>query len=82
MIFTEIVLPDNVPREYKDRATLWNAVEKAESGKKARLAYSFDIAVRNELTMEENIALARLILVKGEVLFGVPEKTSIFHLTA
>ena len=59
VIFTEIVLPDNAPSDYKDRATLWNAVEKAESGKKAQLAYSFDIALQNELTMEENIALAR-----------------------
>ena len=59
VIFTEIVLPDNAPSAYKDRATLWNAVEKAETGKKAQLAYSFDIALQNELTMEENIALAR-----------------------
>ena len=59
MIFSEIVLPDNAPSEYKDRATLWNAVEKAGSGKKAQLAYSFDIALQNELTMQENIALAR-----------------------
>ena len=50
VIFSEIVLPDNAPSEYKDRATLWNAVEKAESGKKAQLAYSFDIALQNELT--------------------------------
>ena len=34
-------------------------MEKAERGKKAQLAYSFDIALQNELTMEENIALAR-----------------------
>ena len=27
VIFTEIVLPDNAPSAYKDRATLWNAVD-------------------------------------------------------
>ena len=43
----------------QDRATLWNAVEKAERGKKAQLAYSFDIALQNEFSLEENIALAR-----------------------
>ena len=59
VIFTEIILPENAPAEYQDRATLWNAVEKAERGKTAQLAYSFDIALQNELTMEENIALAR-----------------------
>ena len=41
------------------RPTLWNAVEKAERGKKAQLAYSFDIALQNEFSLEENIALAR-----------------------
>ena len=34
-------------------------MEKAEKNKKAQLAYSFDIALQNELTMDENIALAR-----------------------
>ena len=34
-------------------------MEKAEKNKNAQLAYSFDIALQNELSMEENIALAR-----------------------
>ena len=59
VLHTEILLPPNAPPEYKDRQTLWNAVEKAEKNKKAQLAYSFDIALQNELSMEENIALAR-----------------------
>ncbi|MBR5110092.1 MAG: MobA/MobL family protein [Clostridia bacterium] len=57
--YTEILLPLHAPPEYKDRQTLWNAVEKVEKNKKAQLAYSFDIALQNELSMEENIALAR-----------------------
>ena len=36
-----------------------NAVEKTERGKKAQLAYSFDIALQNEFSLDENIALAR-----------------------
>ncbi|MBR4331823.1 MAG: MobA/MobL family protein [Clostridia bacterium] len=59
ILHTEILLQPNAPPEYKDRQTLWNAVEKVEKNKKAQLAYSFDIALQNELTMEENIALAR-----------------------
>ena len=59
VLHTEILLPPNAPPEYKDRQTLWNAVEKAEKNKKAQLAYNFDIALQNELTMEENINLAR-----------------------
>ena len=59
VLHTEILLPPNAPQSYSDRQTLWNAVEKAEKNKKAQLAYSFDIALQNELTMDENIALAR-----------------------
>ena len=59
VLYTEILLPPNAPPEYADRQTLWNAVEKVEKNKKAQLAYSFDIALQNELTQEENIALAR-----------------------
>ncbi len=59
VVCSDIILPLRAPPEYKDRETLWNAVENAERGKKAQLAYSFDIALQNELTMDENIALAR-----------------------
>ena len=59
VLHTEVMLPPNAPRSYSDRQTLRNAVEKAEKNKKAQLAYSFDIALQNELTMDENIALAR-----------------------
>ena len=37
-------------------------MEEAERGKDARLAYSFDIALQNEFSLEENIALARQFL--------------------
>lgn len=59
VVCTDILLPPQAPNQYQDRATLWNAVEKAERGKKAQLAYSFDIALQNEFSLEENIALAR-----------------------
>ena len=59
VVHREIFLPDHAPREYADRQTLWDAVENAERGKKAQLAYSFDIALQNEFSLEENIALAR-----------------------
>ena len=62
VICSEILLPSHAPPEHADRETLWNAVEKAERGKKAQLAYSFDIALQNEFSMQENIALARQFL--------------------
>lgn len=59
VLLSEIILPEHVPAEYKDRQLLWDSVEKIEKHPKAQLAYSFDIALQNELSMEENIALAR-----------------------
>ena len=61
VICSEILLSAHAPQEYADRETLWNAVEKVERGKKAQLAYSFDIALQNEFSMEENINLATLL---------------------
>ena len=54
VICSNILLPSHAPPEYADRQTLWNAVEKAERGKNAQLAYSFDIALQNEFSLEEN----------------------------
>ena len=71
VICSEILLPDHAPMEYADRQTLWNAVEKAEQGKRAQLAYSFDIALQNEFSMDENIALARRFLLEHFVSRGM-----------
>ncbi len=65
------MLQPHAPREYADRETLWNAVEKAEKGKRAQLAYSFDISFQNEFTQEENIALARQFLTEHFVSRGM-----------
>ena len=71
VICSEILLPSHAPPEYADRETLWNAVEKAERGKKAQLAYSFDIALQNEFSMQENIDLARQFLLDNFVSRGM-----------
>lgn len=42
VVCTDILLPPQAPAEYQDRATLWNAVEKAERGKKAHLGVTQD----------------------------------------
>ena len=71
VICSEILLPSHAPPEYADRETLWNAVEKAERGKRAQLAYSFDIALQNEFSMQENIDLARQFLLDNFVSRGM-----------
>ena len=71
VMHTEILLPPHAPREYTDRQTLWNAVEDAERNKNAQLAYSFDIALQNEFTLDENIAIARQFLLDNFVSHGM-----------
>lgn len=71
VIGSEILLPDHAPREYADRQTLWNAVEFAERGKKAQLAYSFELALQTEFSVEENMALARQFLLEHFVSRGM-----------
>ena len=56
---TEIMLPENAPPEFADRQTLWNAVERAEKRKDARLAREIVIALPNELSPDEHINLVR-----------------------
>ena len=71
VICSEILLPAHAPREYTDRQALWNAVEKAERGKNAQLAYSFDVALQNEFSLDENIDLARQFLLEHFVSRGM-----------
>ena len=71
VICSEILLPPQAPPSFSNRETLWNAVEKVERGKKAQLASSFDIALQNEFSMQENIDLARQFLLEQFVSRGM-----------
>lgn len=55
--YSEIMLPDHAPEEYKDRETLWNSVEKKEKNKNAQLSREVEIALPNELSREQQIEL-------------------------
>lgn len=59
IVYTEILLPVNAPRDYADRNTLWNAVEAAENNWNSQLARRFEIALPIEIPMEERVALIR-----------------------
>ena len=71
VVCSGILLPSHAPSEYQDRQTLWNAVEEVEKHPKAQLAFSFDIALQNEFSMEENVALARQFLLEQFVSRGM-----------
>ena len=56
---TEILLPQNAPKEFLDRGTLWNSVEKIEKSKNSQLAREIEIALPKELDREKKIELVR-----------------------
>lgn len=57
---SEIVLPTGSDAEWaRDRAALWNAAEKAEVRKDARVAREFEVALPHELSAEQRVSLTR-----------------------
>lgn len=71
VICAEIMAPDYVPESFHSREFLWNAVEEVEKHPKAQLAYSFDIVLQNEFTLDENIAIARQFVMENFVAKGM-----------
>lgn len=59
IVHAEIMLCKNAPKEYADRATLWNAVESAEKSSVAQLSREFEVALPRELNRAEQIELVR-----------------------
>ena len=50
---TEILLPDNAHAEWQNREILWNAVERAEKSKDAKLSEEIMVAIPRELNREQ-----------------------------
>ena len=71
VICSEIMAPDYVPESFHNRETLWNAVEDVERHPKAQLAYSFDIALQNEFSLDDNIEIARRFVMENFVAKGI-----------
>lgn len=53
IVYSKITLPENAPKEFADRETLWNSVQKAEKQANARVARELVIAFPNELSQEQ-----------------------------
>lgn len=51
--YTEIILPEHAPAEYANRETLWNEVQKIETQDRARLAREWEVALPNELDLDQ-----------------------------
>ena len=67
----EIMLPAGAPDWMADREKLWNAVEAVEKRKDAQLAREFQIALPRELTLKQNIELAREFMQREFVAQGM-----------
>jgi len=59
VVHSEIMLSEYAPREYQDRSTLWNAVEKSGGDGNARTAREIELALPNELSRAEQIKLVQ-----------------------
>ena len=59
LVFSGLMLPENAPPEYADRATLWNAVEKAETRFDAQLSRGIIAALPKELPFDQSIAMVK-----------------------
>jgi len=59
ILHKEIILPEDAPREYKERSTLWNTVELSEKRKDARTAREVEMALPLEFDLQEQIELLR-----------------------
>ena len=56
---TEILAPDHAPDWVRDRSELWNRVEEAETRKNSQVAREIRMALPDELTHAQRVALVR-----------------------
>jgi len=70
--FSEILLPDHMPEELRNRAALWNAVETGIKRKDGQPAFEVEVALPRELTHEQCAQLAREFAQDHFVAKGLP----------
>ncbi|MEN9917133.1 MAG: Conjugal transfer protein TraA [Pseudomonadota bacterium] len=59
VIYSEVLLPEGAATHFKDRETLWNAVEAAETRKNSQIAKDIVLALPKDLDLALQIDLAR-----------------------
>ena len=71
VVFKEILAPENSPKWVKNRARLWNEVEKIEKRKDSQLAREINIALPIEFDREKQIKLVREYVNENFVSMGM-----------
>lgn len=59
VVHNEILLPEHAPEAWRDRATLWNAVQERERASNSQLYREFEIALPRELSRGDQLDLVR-----------------------
>lgn len=59
VVYSEILLCENAPEEYRDRETLWNAVMEIEKNSNAQFAREFEIALPKSFNRSLQIQVAK-----------------------
>ncbi|MBQ8913369.1 MAG: MobA/MobL family protein [Lachnospiraceae bacterium] len=59
LVHSEIILPENAPKEYDERSVLWNSVEMSEKNKNAQLARMYKVSLPNDWSYEFAIEVMR-----------------------
>jgi len=59
VIHSEVMLCENAPKEYQNRQTLWNEVQRVEKNNNAQLAREVEVALPNQLSREQQIKIVR-----------------------
>ena len=71
VVFKEILAPENSPKWVKNRAKLWNEVEKIEKRKDSQLAREINIALPIEFDRDKQIKLLREYVNESFVSMGM-----------
>lgn len=70
VVYSEVFLPENAPKEFQDRNILWQNVEKYENKANSRYARNIVIAIPEEFSREQGIEVSREFIQKGLVSQG------------
>lgn len=71
VVFSEILLCENAPKEYADRRKLWTAVQQVEKDKNSQLARDINIAFPKEFNLEMQKKILKEYIQKNFVSQGM-----------
>lgn len=71
ILHKEILLPQNAPSEFLDRQTLVRELDASERYNNSQMARSIKIALPNELSLDENIALTKEFVAESFINIGL-----------